>query len=138
MQLPVLILSTLLTTALAAVPPYPRQSSGWTIRKFTRDCTNPNTCIYNFNIDTNDGSTPAPCTIVNTGNPATTQAWYGVACQQPNDWQISWGWDYQGDFTVMTTLNTASKLEAFFGYKSPNANSNATYSDNGPQAPQLV
>ena len=57
--------------------------------------------------------------------------------EQSSDWVISWGWDYQNDFTVMTVVNEPSQTEAFFGYNHPNAGLPvATYADVGPNAVQ--
>lgn len=41
--------------------------------------------------------------------------------QNPSTWQISWGWDYKGDFAVVTVKNDPNQYEAFFGYEHPNA-----------------
>jgi len=56
---------------------------------------------------------------------------------QNADYEISWGWDYANDFTVMTVVYEPTQLEAFFGYKSPNAGLPiASYADVGPNASQ--
>jgi hypothetical protein len=52
-------------------------------------------------------------------------------------YEISWGWDYPSDFTVMTVVNETSQLEAFFGYNHPNVGLPVVeYPDNGPNAVQ--
>lgn len=131
MQFSILALATLASTALAAPSLMPRQAQMWTIRSFTRDCTDPNICTYKFNVDQNNGNVQ-PCTVVNTGSPATTQSWYGVSCQESSDWQASWGWDYQNDFTVLTVVNKPAALQAYFGYNHPNTAT--SYADVGPNA----
>ncbi|KAH7348442.1 hypothetical protein BKA65DRAFT_376721, partial [Rhexocercosporidium sp. MPI-PUGE-AT-0058] len=120
MQFSTLIALALPAVALAAPAPITSRAAGWTIRNFSRNCTNPNICTYNFTIDTGSGT--QQCTTVDIASPATTHPWYGVSCQQQNkDWYASWGWDYNGDFTVMTVVNVPSQMEAFFGYNHPNA-----------------
>ena len=82
MQLKTLALTIFLSTTMAAPSVLPRQSAAWSIRKFTRNCTDPNICTYNLSIDLNDGSTPVNCTVVDIASPATTHAFYNIACQQ--------------------------------------------------------
>lgn len=54
--------------------------------------------------------------------------------QQNPDWDISWGWDYQGDFTVLTVAQREVLYEAFFGYDHPNAQAVVAFKDQGPNA----
>ncbi|PSS18826.1 hypothetical protein M430DRAFT_58917 [Amorphotheca resinae ATCC 22711] len=142
MQFQILAFTALLSTALAAPAGLlsTRQSSspGWTIRSFTRNCTDPNICTYTFSIDVNNGSsTPVPCTIVDTAEPATTHSFYGVPCTQANNFAVSWGWNTQDDFTVLTLVNQTALQEAFFGYDHPNVGLPVvSYADVGPNAVQ--
>jgi hypothetical protein len=54
-----------------------------------------------------------------------------------SDYDISWGWDYNGDFTVMTVVNETTQDEAFFGYSRPNEGLTVVnYADIGPNAVQ--
>lgn len=133
MQLKVLYLAVLLPTALTA-PSFLRRRDGWWIRDFSRDCTYPSTCTYNFEIDVGDGSNGTECTVTDIADPATNHSFYDVPCEEADFFHISWGWDYTNDFTVMTVVNETSQMEAFFGYNHPNAN--ATYPDVGPNASQ--
>jgi hypothetical protein len=85
MQLrPILAATTLLASALAAPPLFTRKADwanwAWTIRDFTRNCTNPNICTYRFTVDT--GNSTQACTIVDFATPATTHPWYNISCQQ--------------------------------------------------------
>ena len=54
----------------------------WSIRNFTRNCINPNVSIYQFAIDTNDGSTPTDCTVVDDTVNATTHSFYNLPCDE--------------------------------------------------------
>jgi hypothetical protein len=154
--------TTLLTSAVAAPSLFTRKADwatwAWTIRDFTRNCTDPNICTYWFTIDT--GNSTQACTIVDFAIPATTHPWYNIPCQQvrfhspfsifinfqfrliifhckASDYHISWGWDYNGDFTVMTVVNETTQNEAFFGYSHPNDGLPVvTYPDVGPNAVQ--
>lgn len=63
--------------------------------------------------------------------------WIVADERQNSDWYASWGWDYNGDFTVMTVVNVPTQLEAFFGYNHPNSGLPiAHYADVGPNAVQ--
>lgn len=136
MHFTILALVALVSTAVAAPALKSRQDpTSWTIRNFTRDCTNPDICTYAFDIDQGNDALQ-PCTVVNQGSPATTQSWYAVTCQQTSDWKASWGWDTANDFTVLTIVNEPNQVEAFFGYNDPN--SSTAYPDNGPQPFQAV
>jgi hypothetical protein len=66
----------LLTTSLAAGGP----DNAWTVRDFTRDCTNWQDCIYRFDID--DETYLTPCTISDEANTAAWHEWYNVPCEE--------------------------------------------------------
>jgi hypothetical protein len=56
---------------------------------------------------------------------------------QDPEYHISWGWNYDYDFTVMTIVYVPTQKVAFFGYNNPNANLPiAQYPDLGPYAVQ--
>jgi len=134
------------------------------------DCTDPNICTYYIGIDMGDGKAVHQCTITDTATPATNHPFYAKSCAEvcpflpflsPQlfcffvgveadgakgvDFLISWGWDYNGDFTVLNVVQVATSLEAFFGYSHPNAPLFYTppqpiisYADVGPNAVQHV
>jgi hypothetical protein len=57
--------------------------------------------------------------------------------QQEPRYHASWGWDYIGNFTVLTIVHEPSQEEAFFGYSHPNDGLPvASYPDQGPKATQ--
>lgn len=80
MQFSTLLALALPAVALAAPAPVTARAAGWSIRKFSRNCTDPNICTYDFTIDTGSGT--QQCTTVDVAFPATTHPWYGVSCQQ--------------------------------------------------------
>jgi len=152
MQFSLLALTGLLASALAAPAlnartdaPTKPAPAGWTIKNFVRNCTDPNICTYYIYIDLGDGKDPHKCTITDKATPATNHPFYAVGCDEGLDFKISWGWDYVGDFTVLTVVQVVTGLEAFFGYNHPNAPFSATppqpvvsYKDVGPNAVQHV
>jgi hypothetical protein len=106
MQFLVVALSTLLSTALAAPALSSRQTAGWTLRSFTRTCPDANSCTSSFTIDQGNGQTQ-PCTITNGRSDAyeaNANSWYGITCKETPDWYASWGWDYPGNFAVVTIV----------------------------------
>ncbi|KAE8441073.1 hypothetical protein EG329_005902 [Mollisiaceae sp. DMI_Dod_QoI] len=110
----------------------------WSIKNFTRNCTNPNICTYYFTIQTASPATSQHCTTVDVYTPAGNHSWFNVPCEENPTYHISWGWaPAPNDFTVMTVVNENTQMEAFFGYNSPNAvNPIASYPDVGPNAVQ--
>lgn len=70
----------LLSSTLAAPSSFKARDDAWTIRNFSRNCSDPNICTYWFTIDTGAGT--QQCTIVDTGSPATTAPFYNYACQE--------------------------------------------------------
>ncbi|CZR59366.1 uncharacterized protein PAC_09258 [Phialocephala subalpina] len=124
-----LALIPLLTTSVSA--------DSWSVKNFTRNCTNPNICTYYFTIDFNNGITQH-CTTVDFATPAGHHSWANIPCQENSNYVISWGWaPAPNDFTVMTIVKEDSQTEAFFGYNSPDAvNPIASYPDVGPNAVQ--
>ncbi|KUJ19725.1 uncharacterized protein LY89DRAFT_666584 [Mollisia scopiformis] len=124
-------------TTLLSLLPFLSTSlaESWSIENFTRDCTNPNICTYFFTINT--GSSTQHCTTVDFYTPAGNHSWYDTPCEEDSNYHISWGWDYPGDFTVLTVVDEVRQLEAFFGYNAPNAvNPVASYPNVGPNAVQ--
>jgi hypothetical protein len=88
MQFKLFTVSLLSALAIAAPSVEERTITGYAVRKFTRDCTNPHICTYKFTIDSGDEQ--QPCTVVDetpvtrkrTGPLATTHAWYSKPCQE--------------------------------------------------------
>lgn len=69
---PSLLLLCLASSALAIPSPLSlvhtaRTAIGWSIRSFTRNCTNPDICTYTFGIDNGVDVNPIPCTVVDYG-----------------------------------------------------------------------
>ncbi|CAG8962204.1 hypothetical protein HYFRA_00005256, partial [Hymenoscyphus fraxineus] len=145
MHIPTTILTLLLPLIGAnplPAPPTPHElhpttiPTGITLQNFTRDCTKPETCSYNFVINYAPFGSQG-CSVVDTvkvtDEKADRHAWYDVGCiENPNTWKISWGWDYKGDFAVVTVKNAPLSYAAFFGYEHPNSASR--YEDQGPNA----
>jgi hypothetical protein len=65
-----------------------RTVTGYAVRNFTRNCTNPHICTYIFTIDT--GEEKQPCTVIDetpvllkrTGPTAVSHPWYGKVCRE--------------------------------------------------------
>jgi hypothetical protein len=75
----------------------------WTVRQLHRVYTNtPWGTSYSFKIDQNNGSPQQQCTIFVTG--PNTQSWYTLPCQENANWKISWGYNSQYYFAVMTVV----------------------------------
>ncbi|EHK96561.1 hypothetical protein GLAREA_12856 [Glarea lozoyensis ATCC 20868] len=95
------------------------------VENFIRNCSIVDTCDYKFTIDYapyGKGS----CTIhdvkVKDGKDVTLKEFFGVGCiENPQTWEISWGWNYDQDFTVMTVVNKPNNYRGYFGYSHPNA-----------------
>ncbi|TVY84359.1 hypothetical protein LSUE1_G000885 [Lachnellula suecica] len=104
------------------------------VKNFTRTCAEPSPCVYKFVIDYQFGT--QWCTTTDPAPAAKSHSWYGIFCEENHTWEISWGWDYQNDFTVMTVVDEPNQYEAFFGYKSPNRAT--AYPDQGPNTVKLV
>ncbi|PMD64974.1 uncharacterized protein K444DRAFT_520347, partial [Hyaloscypha bicolor E] len=106
------------------------------IQDFIRDCRDENICIYGFTLDIY-GFAQEHCTIIDVVElgPATTHSWYNVPCEEFPDCHISWGWNYDGDFTVMTVVHVPTQEVAYFGYDHPNVGLPVVqYPDVGPYA----
>ncbi len=92
---------------------------------FTRTSTSPTSPVtYTLILDTYGSLTN--CTITDTASPSWYHAWYDLPCNNasPSPFHLSWGWDYPGDFTVLTVESfpaSGPRLQAFFGYDHPNA-----------------
>lgn len=87
---------------------------------FTRTSTSPTSPVtYTLILDTYGSLTN--CTITDTASPSWYHAWYDLPCNNasPSPFHLSWGWDYPGDFTVLTVESfpaSGPRLKAFFGY----------------------
>lgn len=101
----------------------------WTVKKLVRKCEH-NKCTYNFEIARNDGTTPTHCTTEIAG--PNTQSWYAVPCknQEHPQWNISWGYNHEFGYAVMTVVNTNQQRNAWFGFN--NVNSVTNFPDVGP------
>ncbi|KAM3080935.1 hypothetical protein ACMFMF_002852 [Clarireedia jacksonii] len=94
---PILLLSALATSVLAA-PTEKRATdvvSGiqWKVSNFTR----------------------LPCVFTDTAaSSASTHSFSSIPCAAPSSsWQINWGYNTDGDFAVMTVVNTVDSEDAF-------------------------
>jgi hypothetical protein len=60
----------------------------------------------------------------------------GAKGKQNPAYHISWGWNYNDDYTVMSVVNVPLQEVAWFGYNHPNNGlpGVATYADAGPYA----
>ncbi|TVY36974.1 hypothetical protein LOCC1_G006935 [Lachnellula occidentalis] len=103
-----------------------------TLKNFTRTFPDDKTGVYKFVIDYGFGI--QACTVTDRAAGAASHSWYGVFCEENHTWEVSWGWDYKGDFTVLTVVDEPNQYEAFFGYKSPNGAT--SFIDQGPNTVQ--
>ncbi|CZS93618.1 uncharacterized protein RAG0_03810 [Rhynchosporium agropyri] len=144
MRLSILSALAILSTAVFAHPTaeanhLQARTNGWAIKNFTRSSTGPNAPVaYTFIIDTY--GTFSNCTIVDSTNPAWYHAWYDLPCKDA-PFHVSWGWDYPGDFTVMTVESfpaSGPRQKVYFGYEHPNSGLPGTvyYPDKGYNTPQ--
>ncbi|KAG4420520.1 hypothetical protein IFR04_006340 [Cadophora malorum] len=147
MRLSIFSIFTALSTAVFAHPTAEANSlqartNGWAIKNFTRTSTSPTSPVtYTLILDTYGSLTN--CTITDTASPSWYHAWYDLPCNNasPSPFHLSWGWDYPGDFTVLTVESfpaSGPRLQAFFGYDHPNAKLPGTvyYPDQGYNTPQ--
>ncbi|TVY51284.1 hypothetical protein LCER1_G008337 [Lachnellula cervina] len=134
MKLNLTTITALFLPALALATATPRTTpQSITVKNFTRTFPDDHTGVYRFVIDYQFGTQACTVTDVVAGG-AAGHSWYGVFCEENHTWEVSWGWDYQGDFTVMTIVDEPNQYEAFFGYKSPNGATG--YKDQGPNTVQ--
>ncbi|KAH7393495.1 hypothetical protein BKA64DRAFT_89193 [Cadophora sp. MPI-SDFR-AT-0126] len=145
MHLSIFSALAIFSTAVFAYPaaeasPLQARTNGWAIKNFTRSSTSPSSPVtYTLILDTY--GTLTNCTIVDTANPSWYHAWYDLPCNKDAAYHLSWGWDYPGDFTVLTVESfpaSGPRLKAFFGYDHPNAKLPGTvyYPDQGYNTPQ--
>ncbi|OBT48084.1 hypothetical protein VE00_01027 [Pseudogymnoascus sp. WSF 3629] len=92
----------------------------WTVEGLHRTCQTSNiaTCNYSFQINQNDGSEKTNCYLTQEGAP--TQSFYTAVCQKQVDWVISWGYNEQYGYAVMTVVNVPRQVDAFFGFNDVN------------------
>jgi len=135
---PILFLSALAASVFAA--PAEQLSAAvipgvqWKTSSFTRPCT-ATVCSFNFTISVlaSGTVTNVPCVFTDTAAAnASTHSFNSVPCAAPSSaWQIHWGYNPDGDFAVMTVVNTVASQDAFFGY---NQVATATsFKDAGPE-----
>ncbi|OBT62095.1 hypothetical protein VE03_09023 [Pseudogymnoascus sp. 23342-1-I1] len=92
----------------------------WTVEGLHRTCQTSNiaTCNYSFQINQNNGSAKTNCYLSQEGAP--TQSFYTAVCQKQVDWVISWGYNDQYGYAVMTVVNVPKQQDAFFGFNDIN------------------
>ncbi|KAM3081430.1 hypothetical protein ACMFMG_004895 [Clarireedia jacksonii] len=58
---------------------------------------------------------PVPCVFTDTAaSSASTHSFSSIPCAAPSSsWQINWGYNTDGDFAVMTVVNTVDSEDAF-------------------------
>ena len=77
---------------------------------------------YNLGIDQDgDDVNNLPCTYVDTASDPNTHSFFGVSCQENNDFQLSWGWSPDSTFATMTIKQVSSSEQYYFGYLEPNS-----------------
>ena len=62
-----------------------------------------NKCNYNFEIHRSIGGGPITCATEIAG--PNTQSWYAIACKDAPNWVISWGYNTQFGYAVMTVIS---------------------------------
>ncbi|KAI9646883.1 hypothetical protein NHQ30_004883 [Ciborinia camelliae] len=110
----------LLVTALAAtafsvsIPTEEKRASSvsssipnvlWKVTDFTRRANGPSSnipCLFN-----DIASTPPASTT------PQTHSYSALACHDAPQWQVNWGYNPNGDFAVMTVVDTAAGLDSF-------------------------
>ncbi|QSZ36064.1 hypothetical protein DSL72_007188 [Monilinia vaccinii-corymbosi] len=145
---PLLLLATLATTAFSvSIPTVDKRASvatssipdvQWKVSSFTRPCTT-TICTYNFTISVipSTGTTiNIPCLYNDTATtpPASstpqTHSYSAISCTAATTWQVNWGYNPNGDFAVMTVVDTAKGQDAFFGWNGVAAAT--AFEDKGP------
>ncbi|KAK0099723.1 hypothetical protein ONS95_013383 [Cadophora gregata] len=147
MRLSIYSVFAILSTAVFAHPateaaPLQARTNGWAIKNFTRTSSSPSSPVtYTLILDTYGALTN--CTLTDSTNPAWYHAWYDLPCNKDTGapYHLSWGWDYPGDFTVLTVESfppSGPRQKVYFGYDHPNAKLPGTvyYPDQGYNAPQ--
>ncbi|KAB8299823.1 hypothetical protein EYC80_000072 [Monilinia laxa] len=145
-----LLLNALAATAFSAsIPTVEKRASAassfisdvqWKVSGFTRPCT-ATVCTYNFTISVIPSTGPAvniPCLYNDTATtpPASitpqTHSYSALSCTAGTTWQVNWGYNPNGDFAVMTIVDTAKGQDAFFGWNGIAAGT--AFEDKGPNA----
>lgn len=107
----------------------------WTVESLHRTCQTgaESSCSYTFLINQNDGSQSVTCALSIPGQP--TQSFYAVPCQDRPEWVISWAYNSEYGYAVMTVVNQPKQLDAWFGFDDinnvtdfPNIGPNTVYS----------
>ncbi|RAL62245.1 hypothetical protein DID88_004815 [Monilinia fructigena] len=76
-------------------------------------------CLYN------DTATTPPASIT-----PKTHSYSAISCTAATTWQVNWGYNPNGDFAVMTIVDTAKGQDAFFGWNGIAAGT--AFEDKGP------
>ncbi|KAF7955436.1 uncharacterized protein EAE97_000695 [Botrytis byssoidea] len=147
-----LLVTAFATSALAVSVPRAATSSSlipdvqWKVSGFTRPCT-ATICTYNFTISVIPSSGPIvniPCLYNDssstppTSSTPQTHSYSALSCSStlvngkpvPSAWQINWGYNPNGDFAVMTIVDTLGGNDAFFGWNQ--ITSTTSFEDKGP------
>ncbi|ESZ99346.1 hypothetical protein SBOR_0271 [Sclerotinia borealis F-4128] len=104
----------------------------WKVSNFTRPCFT-TICTYNFTISVipSSGSiVNIPCLYNDTATLPQAHSYSALACTGAPTWQVNWGYNPNGDFAVMTVVDTVKGQDAFFGYSGVAASSK--FQDEGP------
>ncbi|KAF7921219.1 uncharacterized protein EAE98_008645 [Botrytis deweyae] len=149
-----LLITAFATSALAVSVPGAVSSSSfipdvqWKVSGFTRPCT-ATICTYNFTISVIPSSGPIvniPCLYNDssstppTSSTPQTHSYSALSCSSslvdgkpvPSPWQVNWGYNPNGDFAVMTIVDTEKGNDAFFGWNQITSTSTTTFEDKGP------
>ncbi|PQE22239.1 surface SP1 protein [Rutstroemia sp. NJR-2017a WRK4] len=120
---PILFLGALAASVFAA--PTEKRAAAviegvqWKASNFTRPCT-ATVCSFNFVISViaSGTTTNVPCVFTDSAPAnASTHSFSDIPCAAPSSgWHINWGYNPNGDFAVMTVVNTVASQDAFFGY----------------------
>ncbi|APA08204.1 hypothetical protein SS1G_00095 [Sclerotinia sclerotiorum 1980 UF-70] len=139
-SLPVGVVGKRSTSASSAIP-----DVQWKVTDFTRPCI-ATICTYNFTINvipTSGATVKVPCLYNDTSStpPSSstpqTHSYSSLSCSKTsNDWQVNWGYNTDGDFAVMTIVDTVKQQDAFFGWNSVISTTN--FEDKGPETVYAV
>jgi len=111
--------------AAAPTSPTNLHDATWTLHDFVRVCDDiGNVCTYNFSIVDNHHATEIFCEINDYVKPtepsplrsARYSSPTNLPCNQDSPVYVNIGYDQTGDFYVVVPVNTASNMNAFFGY----------------------
>ncbi|CAL3965622.1 unnamed protein product [Diplocarpon coronariae] len=139
MQFSILPTLGLLASVSATAIQLQARTNGWSVLNFKRSSSGANSPVT-YSLVINNYGTNQNCTIIDNTNPALYNAWYDLPCQETPDYHLSWGWDYKGDFTVLTIESFPGHQKAYFGYTHPNNGLPGTvaYDNQGPNVPHTL